>query len=59
MQQTTNTESDLGDIVILLLTGTLSGLRDRLASDGFERASALVAQLTTTCDTYIAEVTGQ
>ena len=55
----TSTPPDLGDIVILLLAVTLSGLRDRLASDGFERASELVARLTTTCDGYIAEVTGE
>ena len=55
----TSTPPDLGDIVILLLAGTLSGLRDRLANDGFERASELVAQLATTCDGYIAEVAGE
>ena len=37
--------ADLGDLVIVLLASTLSGLRDRLADDGFERASELVAEL--------------
>jgi hypothetical protein len=44
---------DLGDLVVMLLTSTLSGLRDRLADDGFLEASELVADLTTRCDTYL------
>ena len=48
--------ADLGDLVIVLLASTLAGLRDRLADDGFERASGLVAELTERCDSYIEEV---
>ena len=48
--------ADLGDLVIVLLASTLSGLRDRLADDGFERASELVAELTERCEVYIEEV---
>ena len=51
-----DSEADLGDIVILLLAGTLSGLRDRLYSDGFGRAAELVADLVEAADVYIAEV---
>ena len=50
------TGADLGDIVILLLAGTLSGLRDRLYSDGFGRAAELVADLVEAADVYITEV---
>jgi hypothetical protein len=42
--------------VIVLLAGTLAGLRDRLAGDGLEKASELVAELTERCDTYFEEV---
>ena len=34
---------DLGDLVICLLAGTLAGLREHLADDGFSKASELVA----------------
>jgi hypothetical protein len=44
---------DLGDFVVVLLAGTLSGLRDRLLSDGFERAAELVADLVDVADDYI------
>ncbi|MGH2755129.1 MAG: hypothetical protein ACRDLB_11935 [Actinomycetota bacterium] len=30
--------ADLGDLVVVLLAGTLSGLRDRLLSDGYQNA---------------------
>jgi hypothetical protein len=53
---TTNNETTLGDLVILLLASTLCGLRDRLESDGFPEASALVADLTGRCDVYIEEM---
>ena len=52
----TRSEPDLGDLVIVLLAGTLAGLRDRLESDGFDKASALVEQLTSQCDRYVEEV---
>jgi len=45
---------DLGDLVILLLSSTLAGLRDRLQGDGFAEASELVAALTARCDAYLA-----
>jgi hypothetical protein len=50
------TEADLGDLVVVLLAGTLAGLRARLAEDGFEDAAELVATLTTRCDEYLEEV---
>ena len=50
------TEPDLGDLVIVLLAGTLSHLRDSLSSDGFAKASELVAELTERCDSYVTEV---
>lgn len=54
--RTTRTEPDLGDLVVVLLAGTLAGLRDRLSDDGFTRASELVAEMTELCDDYLAEV---
>ena len=56
MQRTTNTEPDLGDLVVVLLAGTLAGPRDRLNADGFPKAAGLVAELTRRCDDYIQEV---
>lgn len=53
---TATRQPDLGDLVVLLLAGTLAGLRDRLAADGFEQASELVAELTERCDSYVEEV---
>jgi hypothetical protein len=47
------TGPDLGDLVIVLLPGTLAGLRDRLADDGFERAADVVADLVDVADDYI------
>lgn len=47
---------DLGDLVIVLLAGTLAGLRARLDDDGFAPASELVAELTDRCDSYLQDV---
>ena len=47
---------DLGDLVIVLLAGTLAGLRDRLIHDGFGRASELVADLVDVTDDYLTNV---
>jgi hypothetical protein len=52
----TETTPDLGDLVIVLLAGTLAGLRDQLGEDGFPNASEFVAELTERCDTYLEEV---
>ena len=52
----TTAHPDLGDLVIVLLASTLAGLRDRLAEDGFMRASELAADLTERCDAFIEEV---
>lgn len=49
---------DLGDLVVVLLAGTLAGLRERLESDGFEKASELVAELTTLCDRFLLSQNG-
>jgi len=49
-------DPDLGDLVIVLLAGTLAGLRDRLQADGFEKASELVSDLTSRCDRYVEGV---
>jgi hypothetical protein len=48
--------TDLGDLVVLLLAGTLAGLRDRLADDGFLRASDLVADLVDIADDYLTRL---
>ena len=52
----TATSPDLGDLVIVLLAGTLAGLRDRLESDGFDKACGFVSELTERCDFYLSEV---
>jgi hypothetical protein len=46
---------DLSDLVLVLLSSTLTGLRDRLLEDGFEDAADCVADLATRCDNYLAE----
>ena len=57
MSRTTDEAApDLGDIVVLLLAGTLAGLRDRLTTDGFERASEVVGDLVEIADLYLTEV---
>ena len=48
---------DLGDLVVVLLAGTLAGLRDRLAEDGSGLASELVADLVDVADGYLTDVT--
>jgi hypothetical protein len=47
---------DLGDLVVVLLAGTLAGLRDRLDCDGFEPAAELVADLVEITDEYLTTV---
>lgn len=42
----TESTTDLGDLVIVLLASTPAGLRDRLVSHNFTRAAELVALLT-------------
>jgi len=42
--------------MVMLLASTLAGLRDRLASDGFDRASDLVADLVEIADDYLTNV---
>ncbi|HET7481655.1 MAG TPA: hypothetical protein VFK89_02215 [Actinomycetota bacterium] len=46
--------ADLGDLIVLLLAGTLAGLRDRLAEDGFADAADLVADMVEIADCYLA-----
>lgn len=52
------TEPPLGELVILLLASTLAGLRDRLASDGFEVQADLVADLVEIADDYLTRQLG-
>lgn len=49
-------EPDLGDLVIVLLAGSLAGLRDRLYQDGFEAAAELVTDLVEATDDYLVHV---
>jgi hypothetical protein len=49
---------DLGDFVIVLLSGTLAALRDRLLADGFATAAELVADLAELTDDYVAQRAG-
>ena len=44
---------DLGDLIVVLLAGTLAGLRDRLECDGFTPASELIADLVEMTDLYL------
>ena len=44
---------DLGDLVVVLLAGTLAGLRDRLRADGFLPAAELVSDLVEIADDYL------
>jgi hypothetical protein len=48
--------ADLGDIVLLLLAGTLAGLRDRLDGDGFARAADLIGDLVEIVDDYLTRL---
>lgn len=52
---TETTNPELGDLVIVLLAGTLAGLRDRLLDDGFHIAADVVADLTYRCDRYLED----
>ena len=47
---------ELGDLVVLLLTSTLEGLRDRLHTDGFSAAAEVVADMVDIADDYIVRV---
>jgi hypothetical protein len=47
---------DLGDLVVVLLAGSLAGLCDRLAADGFSDAAELVADLVEVADGYVARM---
>lgn len=53
---TAERQPDLGDLVVVLLAGTLAGLRDRLESDGFDDAAVLTADLVAKCNVYLEEV---
>ena len=44
----------MGDLVLTLLAGTLSALRDRLAHDGFVDHAEVVADLVDVVDDYMA-----
>ena len=46
-------ELDLGDFMLVMLAGTMAGLRDRLALDGFVPAAELVADLVDIADDYL------
>jgi hypothetical protein len=48
---------DLGDLVLVLLGGTLAGLSDRLSRDGFAEAAGLVADLVDIVDDYVTRAT--
>ncbi len=56
MPSETRGAPDLGDLVVVLLAGSLAGLRDRLESDGFSDAAALVADLVEMADDHVTGV---
>ena len=47
---------DLGDLVIVLLAGTLAGLRDRLNADGYPDAAGCVDAAVDVTDAYLETV---
>ncbi len=47
---------DLGDIVVVLLGGTLAHLRDSLSADGFHPAAEVVGDLVEIVDDFLARV---
>lgn len=49
--------SDLGDLVIVLLAGTLAELSQRLQGDNFHDAAALVHRLVEEADAWIERKT--
>lgn len=49
-------KADLGELVVVLLSGSLAGLRDRLWDDGFHEAADLVADLSFRCDQFLETV---
>jgi hypothetical protein len=51
-------EADLGDLVVVLLAGTLVGLRDRLERDGYEDAADVIGELAELADDYVLGVAG-
>ena len=55
MKSSVTDEFDLGDIVVVLLTSSLAGLQERLATDGYEDAASLVADLVEIADDYLLE----
>ena len=56
METNNQAAPDLGDLVIVLLDGTLAGLRDRLTQDGLPRAAELLARLVEEADGCIASL---
>ncbi|MDQ3661072.1 MAG: hypothetical protein M3454_08475 [Actinomycetota bacterium] len=48
--------TELGDLVLVLLAGTLQGLSDRLQSDGYDDAAEVVSDLVEVVDDYLDRV---
>lgn len=55
VQQNDIEPPDLGHLVVILLAGTLSGVRDRLHKDGFARAGMFIGVLCDMTDAWLAE----
>jgi hypothetical protein len=45
-----------GDLVMVLLTCTLAGLRDKLLEDGYDQAGRVVADLVEITDDYLDRI---
>ncbi len=54
--ETEHRTPDLGDLVIVLLAGTLAGLRDRLNADGYPEAAGCVGAAVDVTDAYLETV---
>jgi hypothetical protein len=53
----TEGRSCLGEILLVLLSATLSGIRDRLHDDGYDEEADLVGDLVDITDDYLARAT--
>jgi hypothetical protein len=47
---------DTGELIMILLAGTLANLRDRLDADGYDRPARVVADLVDITDDYLERV---
>lgn len=54
--ETDNPAPTLGDLVIVLLAGTLTGIAANLTKDGYDRQADFITDLVDQCDSFITGV---